>query len=57
MEKRSRKQVTARCARPSEASTTEFPYGVEIVVVRAAPEHGRSQSDRSKPPFETPALA
>jgi hypothetical protein len=56
MEERSRKQVPARCARLSEASTTEFPYAVDIVV-RAAPEHGWSQSDRARPPFDTPARA
>jgi hypothetical protein len=57
MEERSRKQLPARCARLSEASTTEFPYAVDIVVVRAAPEHGWSQSDRSRPPFDTAARA
>jgi hypothetical protein len=54
-EERSRKQVPARSARLSESSTTEFPYAVDIVVVRAAPEHGWSQYDRPRPPFDTPA--
>jgi hypothetical protein len=57
MEQRSRKQIPARCARLSEALTTEFPYAVDILVVRAAPEHGWSQSDRARPPFDTPARA